>query len=233
MITIPLRVARGPFAGLRYAVAESVCSALVPKLLGCYEQEIAGLVEKLCLIPYTDIVDVGCAEGYYANGFAIRHPQAIVYAFDIDPHAQNLCRRTAEVNGVADRVRVQESCTPEVLLRLPYRGRSLIFSDCEGGELELFTDEVVAALDKHDFVIETHDFLRVDLSTLVEAVFVRHGYHVTRIKSIDDLEKARTYDIPELRGMQPLEKFHALAEHRPRIMEWLYCVRHVAEGLPT
>jgi methylase of polypeptide subunit release factors len=102
-------------------------------LLGCYERELAGLVEKLCLYPYTEIIDIGCAEGYYANGFARRHRQAFVYAFDSDPRARHLCRQMALLNEVADRVSVNDDC------------------------------------------------LRIEISSALEAMFRRHGFHVTRI----------------------------------------------------
>lgn len=222
-ISIPLVVARGPFRGLRYPAAESIGSALYPKLLGCYERELADLIEKLCLLPYTEIIDIGCAEGYYANGFARRHRQSFVYAFDSDAKARQLCTRMAELNEVADRVRVLDRCSPEVLLALPLRGRALFFSDCEGFEATLFSDGVVRSLRQHDFLIETHDCLRIDISTTLEATFRRNGFSVTRIKSVDDIEKARTYDVPELRECTLMERFTILAEGRPRIMEWLYC----------
>lgn len=222
-ISIPLAVARGPFRGLRYPAAESIGSALYPNLLGCCERELADLVEKLCLQPYTEIIDIGCAEGYYATGFARRHRQAIIHAFDSDPKARQLCGQMASLNEVADRVRVHDTCSLDTLLQIPLRGLALFFSDCEGYELTLFSDEVVAALRQHDFLIETHDCLRIDISTTLEATFLRHGFHVTRIKSVDDIEKARTYDVPELRECSLLERFRILAEGRPRIMEWLHC----------
>lgn len=222
-ITIPLVVARGPFAGLRYPTAEAISSALYPKLLGCYERELVDVVEKSCLLPYSEIIDIGCAEGYYAVGFACRHPQARVFAFDIDPKARRLCQHMAELNGVADRVRVHGTCSSDDLLGIPIRSRALIVSDCEGFELALFGDAVVHTLRAQDFLIETHDCLNIEISTKLEAIFRRNGFHVQRIKSTDDIEKARTYDVPELHGLCLIERFRILAEGRPRIMEWLYC----------
>ncbi len=222
-LQIPLVVARGPFRGLRYPSAEAIGSSLYPKLLGCYERELAELVEKLCLVPYTEIVDIGCAEGYYANGFARRHRQAIVYAFDSDGRARELCSQMSSLNEVADRVSVNDTCSPASLLRIPIRQRALFFSDCEGYELKLFTDDLVRSLRQHDFLIETHDFLQIEISTVLEATFSRNGFHVTRIKSVDDIEKARIYEVPELQQCSLIERFQILAERRPRIMEWLWC----------
>ncbi len=61
----------GPFAGMAY-VARAVGSAVVPKLVGSYEQELHGVLADIAQTPYMVVVDVGCAEGYYAVGLAAR-----------------------------------------------------------------------------------------------------------------------------------------------------------------
>ena len=58
-----LTVANGPFKGMRYAAAQSVGSALLPKLLGSYESELHGALEEMFVRKYTTVVDIGCAEG--------------------------------------------------------------------------------------------------------------------------------------------------------------------------
>src|SRR3954471_21407829 len=63
-----LTVLNGPFAGLVYPSVDASLASLFAKLLGSYEREIHPVVEKICTAEYTDIVNVGCAEGYYAVG---------------------------------------------------------------------------------------------------------------------------------------------------------------------
>lgn len=65
-----LVVKSGPFRGLQYIVAESICSALVPKLLGSYESELHETLERLLCNDYDLVLDIGCAEGFYAVGIA-------------------------------------------------------------------------------------------------------------------------------------------------------------------
>ncbi|MBP0574360.1 50S ribosomal protein L11 methyltransferase, partial [Mycobacterium tuberculosis] len=55
-------------------------------------------------------VDVGCAEGFYAVGMALRLPSLMVRAFDIDAAAQQMAKGLAQLNGVADRVQVCGAC---------------------------------------------------------------------------------------------------------------------------
>ena len=63
-------------------------SSCVPKLIGSYEEEVHLIIEEIIRRRYSIVVNIGCAEGYYAVGFALRIPDAIVYAFDIETTAQ-------------------------------------------------------------------------------------------------------------------------------------------------
>src|SRR5262249_8007661 len=110
-----LTVRYGPFAGMRYPEAASVGSTLFPKLIGSYEREIRDVLEIIARTDYSEIVDIGCAEGYYAVGLAMTVPGARVLAFDTDEKAVRLCRRMAEINGVSDRVVVGTFCDAETL----------------------------------------------------------------------------------------------------------------------
>ena len=87
----------GPFAGMSFVrqVAEGCC---VPKLLGCYEEELHPYVEQAILRDYPQVLNIGVAEGYYAVGFARRMPNAKVFAFDIDENTR-WRRPTPSVNG--------------------------------------------------------------------------------------------------------------------------------------
>src|SRR6185312_7312344 len=87
-----LAVLSGPFAGMLYHAA-AAGSVLGPKLIGSYEHEISAWIEATVNANYQRILDVGCAEGYYAVGFARRMPQVEVYAFDLDATALDMCRK--------------------------------------------------------------------------------------------------------------------------------------------
>ena len=75
-----LIVRNGPFAGMRYPGVQSVCSTIVPKLIGCYEKELHSVIELICSQQYNSVVDIGCAEGYYAVGLAMRLQNAQLFA---------------------------------------------------------------------------------------------------------------------------------------------------------
>ena len=148
-------VASGPFAGMRY-IRQSNGSPLIPKLLGTYERELHPVLRRTIARPYELVLDVGCAEGYYAVGLARAIPHARVRAYDVDPSALANLTRLAELNGVSDRIETAGWCDAAELARAAGR-RTLLFCDIEGGERELLDPERAPSLKGMDVIVEIHD----------------------------------------------------------------------------
>jgi hypothetical protein len=214
-------VRHGPFAGMRYLPSVTSPQNLALKLIGGYEYELESVVEEICRTDYSEIVDVGCAEGYYAVGLAMRLPAANIYAYDTDPEAREACSALAVLNQVKERVKIESWCGAEKLVSLSVRKRGLIISDCEGFELELFPEQAVPRLARFDILIECHDFIRLGIMPELRRRFAA-THSVESIKSIDDISKAYEYGYPELEGYTLEERRKLLAERRPAIMEWLF-----------
>lgn len=217
-----LRVLHGPFAGMVYPTADSTGSTLHAKLLGCYEQELHPFIEQAIANPADGVVDVGCAEGYYAVGMAMRTPSSKIYAYDTEARAHELCRAMAAANGVADRVTLGQFCNAAELIRLASTGRLLVISDCEGYEGTLFTDEVCQALRHCTLIIEIHDFLRPDTSALLLPRVSRH-HHVKRIRTVPDPVRPQVFHYAELDALDDAARIEAMSEQRPLPMEWFIC----------
>lgn len=215
-----LIVAGGPFRGMRYPTGQSYGSALLPKLLGSYESELHPVLEEMLANQHTAIVDIGCAEGYYAVGLGLRVADADIYAFDISADARMLCADMARLNGVEARVRIGGLCDEAALRSLPLGNRALIISDCESYEGVLFTSAVAGFLARHDIIVETHDFIDIDISTRLRDIFAS-THKVRSIKSTDDIEKAHIYRYPQLDPYDTRTRRLILGERRPGIMEWL------------
>lgn len=98
-------VMSGPFSGMRLR-QRAVEGASLPKLLGSYEHELHETIEAACRRDIDLVVNLGCADGYYAVGLARRMPNVTVVAVDIDEEARDVCAEVAALNGVEDRVRV-------------------------------------------------------------------------------------------------------------------------------
>jgi len=216
-----LKVKNGPFKGMKYPQVKSIGSSFTPKLIGSYEMEIQPIIEVICTRDYTQIIDIGCAEGYYAVGLAMRIRGAKVYAYDLNKEAISLCREMARTNKVSDRVVTGSFCNSETLRNLPSSEKTLIISDCEGYEMALFEEDVIPFLANYDILIETHDFIDIEISARLRERF--QGTHlITSIQSCDDIAKAKTYFFPELQGYSLSNRKILLSEERPSIMEWFY-----------
>jgi hypothetical protein len=170
-------------------------SCLITKFVGTYEAELTPVVEESVRRNPPPIVDVGCAEGYYAVGFAMRYPQAKVHAFDTSPEARMLCKQTAIANKVHDRVAIAGECSPADLLNLPLPRGSLVVSDCEGYEVDLFKEEVVKHLAASLVFNEVHDCYRPEASPTLKTRFsATHDLQVIRSgKDKSDFQSALSH----------------------------------------
>jgi len=214
-------VRHGPFAGLKYPELTSIGSPLYPKLLGSYEAEIHQWIEEVCAADYSEIIDIGCAEGYYAVGLALRISQAVVYAYDASEEARLLCAKFGAANQVAHRLSVRGFFTADELEGIGIRRRGLIICDCEGGESHIFDEQTSHRFADWDLLIETHDFIDITISTRIAKLFER-SHELRMLTSIDDIQKAKTYNYPELVPYDLLTRRAIVAECRPTIMEWMF-----------
>ncbi len=207
------QVQTGPFAGMRY-IEEARSSALLPKLIGTYEDELHPTLESALAVPYTAVVDIGCAEGYYAVGLALRLPAATVYAYDQEPEARELCRELARRNGVADRVVIRDQFTPDKLGELP-AGRVLVICDVDGYEAELFDPTTAHHWEETDLIVELHDALGFPCRDRVRECLA--GSHT--IEVLPSRAKVPP-PVPSLDGLPEADRRLAVDEIRPP-QEWL------------
>lgn len=148
-------VMEGPFAGMRY-VEEAFCSGYTTKLLGCYEAELHGVLERIFARSYDSIVDIGAGEGYYVVGMARRFPGTPVIAFELEAKGRELCEKMARLNGVEGQVQVRGGCEVSELEGLDLRN-ALVICDCEGYEIELLQPDLIPALRQCVLLVELHD----------------------------------------------------------------------------
>ena len=206
-------VLNGPFKGMRY-VSQSRGSVLSPKLVGSYEAELQPFLEKFIARGYDTVIDVGCAEGYYAVGLLLRMGAARCVAFDLDLEAQGLCRKMAEMNGVLERLEIRGSCDTEAL-GAAIRQRAFILSDCEGAEEELLDPALVPNLRECDLLVELHDFIRPGVSESLKARFAA----THQIEIVDQAERD-SMSYHQLNFLGDRDRALALQEFRPGRMQW-------------
>jgi lipopolysaccharide biosynthesis glycosyltransferase len=209
-------VGRGPFTGMLLAGEESWGGAgdLVPKLLGTYEQELAAVVDEVVAWAPDRIVNLGCADGYYAIGLARRVPGAEVIGVDIVVESLRIAREAARANGVDERTTFLEHMddVPEVDGSV----RTAWFVDIEGAEEALADGPWVERARQDILVVECHDFSRPGVTALLCRAFdASHTVEVIDQQGRDPNAIALLRDVPEP------DRWIALSEGRPRPMHWL------------
>ena len=217
-------VLHGPFKGMRYPQRCAIGSELYPKLLGSYESELSNIIHFILKQNYSTVVDIGCAEGYYAVGIGMNMPDAHIIGYDTNKKALALCHKMAQLNGVVS-IETAGLCTQDTIRSLNLKKKSLIISDCEGYEKTLFSESLCEELRCHDLLIECHDFMNIEITPqLLERLSKTHTVEV--IKSIDDISKVYEYDYPELKHYKLSGRRKILSELRPQIMRWIFAKTH-------
>ena len=185
--------------------------------------EIQYQIEDIATKNYSEIIDIGCAEGYYAIGMALKCKSAKIYAFDINEKARQLCKEMAVLNNVDKRVIVKSEFTAEKLKNFEFSERGLIICDCEGYEKLLFNESNISNLKNCDLIIETHDLIDIEITTYLKKL-IKDTHNIVSIYSKDDIHKALDFNFKELNGLNLNKKREILSENRKAIMEWLVCI---------
>ncbi|MBV9783323.1 MAG: hypothetical protein JO264_05845 [Acidisphaera sp.] len=209
----------GPFAGTRLARESSWGDGdIAAKLLGVYEQELHATLAGFARRRYAAIVNIGCAEGYYAVGLARLFPSTPVLAFDVSEAAQRITRANAAENGLGDQVSAAGFCGAEHLASLGARYETMLcVIDCEGFETELVTPAALAGgLKGCDFLIECHDFTKPGITNSLLAVLASSHEVVNLVSGGRDPNVFAC-----LSGFDDIHRWLAVNEVRPCIMNWL------------
>ncbi len=216
------KVRRGPFVGMQLSQKLKWDDGnLSNKLLGCYEFELHKATEKAVQRKPDTVINIGCAEGYYAIGLGRMLPEAMVYALDIDNDSLNLCEQNARDNGIKNLVTCVGKAGPESL-DLGY-GKRLFFVDIEGDELWLLDKDKCPLLNDSDIIVECHDFFYLDYSTDVISKTLRERFSDSHDIEVVTEEIPCPSDYPWLSGLPMGTVLLAITEKRPRPTVWLAC----------
>jgi hypothetical protein len=194
----------------------------IAKLLGCYEQPLQPFIEEAINLAYPTILNIGCAEGYYAVGMARRMTSTQVLAFDLNPIAQQVCAALAQKNGVSERVRVGALFKPEDFARYANQ-KVLVLCDIEGAEKDLLDPEMAPALRGMDIIVESHECLFSGITqTLINRFKESH-----QITLVQDNGQRQLNDAPQwFNNLAHLDQLLATWEWRSGATPWLVMRAH-------
>jgi hypothetical protein len=217
------KVLNGVLKGLQYPSLDITEAALAPKIVGSYEYQLQPWLSQIIKSDYSDIINVGSAEGYYAVGLAKKMPNTLIHCYDINKKDIEFSKQMAKTNNVSN-LTWNTFCSEATLLNFAYRGKTLIICDCEGYELKLFTKAVIDKCKQFDFLIELHDVINPIISSQILSSFqFTHTLNIVNNKNVD-------YSMLDgLQTLSPKDREFALLEHRGGLyknifMEWVYLI---------
>jgi hypothetical protein len=228
------RVLSGPFTGMKLELTPRSRRQLLGYLLGTQELELRPVIREVIARRYQTVVNVGAADGYYTIGLASRLQDASVVAFEALPEHHPRLRRTAEANGVADRVRLQGFCRHCDLERELRRARApaLVIADIEGGEVELLDPARIDGLRRADILVETHDALAPGATEILISRF-RATHDIERIWSrprrLPDFPREA---LPRLARYLPGTAVELMNERRGGRQQWLFLTAKDGSATP-
>jgi hypothetical protein len=214
-------VHQGLLAGLKF-LDQSSEGCHVAKLLGTYEQPLQGHVRELLdRGNYKTLINIGCAEGYYAVGLARTYPALISYAYDTDPRAREACKGLAAKNGVEDRVIIDALFAHKEFSKFSDIN-TLIFCDIEGAEKELLDPVIAPELSRLDIIVESHECLVPGVTELlIERFSATHD--ITRID--DDGMRLLDAMPPWFYKLAHLDQLLCIWEWRSGPTPWLVMIQ--------
>lgn len=214
LTALDTHVRGGPFKGMNYTI-KSAEGALLPRIQGVYERELHPDLERFAQEGLEAIIDIGCAEGYYAVGLARMMPGVTVHAHDIDETARRRCGLLAKENGVEDRVVVGGEFRGEDFQSFAGR-RALVFIDAEGFEDDILRPDLYPALRDLSVIVETHPMARPGVTErLIDRFSASHS-----ISRLDPTIRAAEVD-PRLAASNHLDMALAVWEWRAGPTPWL------------
>ncbi len=174
-------------------------------------------IEEAIQEAYPIILNIGCAEGYYAVGFARRMPNTQVLAFDLNPKAREVCNALAQKNGVSDRIKIGAFFKTEDFESY-VNHKVLVLCDIEGAEKELLIPEVSPALKYMDLIVESHECLIPGVTQTLNERF-KNTHDITLVQ---DNGQRQLIDAPQwFNNLANLDQLLATWEWRSGATPWL------------
>jgi hypothetical protein len=217
-------VLNGPFKGMKY-ISSSNGSQLLPKLIGSYEEPIhKWIFEILNNGKYETIIDVGCAEGYYAVGLTQAKSSPNILAFDLNNLAIENAKKLAYINNVSNSVQFFNNFEISILKKIfetnPNQ-KVLIFMDVEGDEENLLNTINFPIIKDCDILVEVHDCFYPGITNKLISYFSQtHKIEIV----IDYPWREFNYSFNNTK-LSSEEVFFIYDERRLKDMKWLYAKR--------
>ena len=212
-------VKRGLFEGMHLGKEIHWGKAdVASKIFGLYESEVIEFIKDK---HYKSLINLGAADGYYPIGMLMKKKVNHAYCFEGNPLGKKYITKNAKLNRLNGDISIYGRADSQFYKQLPdgvIGGNNLVLCDIEGGEFDLFTDEVISVFSQSSFIIEIHDFKFDDGKNKRKAL-------IDSFKDFDiEMVKSRPKqwsDIDQITELSDNDRALVCSEGRRVLGEWL------------
>ena len=190
-------------------------------LLGLYEKEVMEELSKASK-NYDYLIDLGAADGYYAIGCLVSGMFDKTYCYEISEQSRKHLASNSSLNGVSDKIDINGIATNDFFKGLLAKNvnleKCLLLCDIEGGEFELFDNDVLEAFQHSTIIIEIHEWHENGLER-----YQKLRDRASRFFDISEL-KTTSRDLspyPEVASLNDNDRWLLCSEGRHHLMTWL------------
>jgi hypothetical protein len=164
---------------------------------------------------------LGAGDGYYPIGLMKSGLFSSAIAFEGSELRRDQMERLADINGCKKNIEIRgyasEDCFDDLEFNL--LAQSVILSDIEGGEFNIFTEKNLKILSDSIIIIEIHDFLvPLGNSKLEELVNTATKYFKVTWLTTTGRNPSK---FQELRDFNDIDRWLTMVEGRGPLMNWI------------
>jgi hypothetical protein len=194
-------------------VIETTWNKPVYLFVGSYEQELHSIWNELETAQDMTVWVIGAAEGYYACGMAKKW-SANVTAYESSDNSRRVLAANIRLKGLQGKVNVRGKCEAgEFAEKVRDKAPDLLLCDIEGGEDEIFSEDILSLLCRTVLVVEMHPPYRS--RSIANALTDTH-----RVQVVEPVTRCLS-DYPYQDWIPKTIKLGWLDERRPFPTPWL------------
>jgi hypothetical protein len=190
----------------------------LPKLLGVYEQPLQEFLKNFPINSYERLINIGCAEGFYAVGFATKYKNLEVIAFDIEENARKTTKHLADTNKT--NIIIHDLFDINTFSKYIDK-KSIIFCDIESSEKVLLNPAINPDILHYDFIVESHEFM----DNSITDILIKRFEKTHNIYYITDNKERNLSEIKFLETLKNEEILSCIEESRPGPTPWLVMIK--------
>ena len=211
----------GPFKGLRLTHNPWWGQLdLGSQCLGLYEKEILKFIENIEDGQFTNFIDIGAADGYYAVGLLSTGKIQRSICFEKTDKGREAIFTNWKNNGAIGQLVVKAKANFESIATLTEHDleRSLILIDIEGGEFELLNNDTIRKFRYSKILLEIHNWV-TDFEEKYKNLLISldEFFCIKIIKRVD----RQVDNYMELRDFTDDNRLLLISERRPCLMRFL------------